>query len=105
MEKRDSICLGAGGEGLRVSVPGWTTIARRIPQYWLKDDRLDRLCIVLVTVLERQVLRADDDGFSPVSERRLADLVGRDFAGPALDLLCDPMVSVLECDGRCQGTG
>ena len=98
--RRYVVCLGSGSDGLMVAVPGWTTIARRLPQYWLKDDHLDRLCIVLVAVLERQVLRAEDEGFSPISERRITECVGRDFASRALHILCDPMVGVLECDGR-----
>jgi hypothetical protein len=74
--------------------------AARLPSSWNKDDHPDRLGIVLHTVLERQCLDTDDDGFTPISERRLAEVVGRDFASSALHLLCDPKIGVLESDGR-----
>ncbi len=93
-------CLGSGFEGLGVLVPGLKIIALRLPPYWTKNDRLDRLCIVLHIVLERRCLGDEKDGFTPISGRRLAEVVGRDFAGRALHLLSAPNVRVLECDGR-----
>ncbi len=92
-----------------LDVPGLTIIGPRLPRNWREGDHLDRLCIVLVTVLEGQIHRSDTDGFSPISERRLAELVGRDFASRALHFLCEATVGVLECDGfytpgtKCRG--
>jgi hypothetical protein len=90
-----------GVEALNIIVPGLDSIARRLPPAWQSDDGLDRLCIVLHTVLERPCLGDQTDDFAPISERRLSELVGREFAGRTLRLLSDPKVEVLETDNRC----
>jgi hypothetical protein len=51
-----------------------------LPRFWRQEDHFDHLCVVTHTVLERQCLNAQVDGFTPISERIHALLDGRPCA-------------------------
>lgn len=87
--------VGSGDRG-GVWVKGGELLRARLDPYWQKESHLERLWAVLHLVLERQAMGDQKSGFSPISTRLLAGMIGRDFAYQALQTL--KRNGFLECD-------
>lgn len=57
-------CGRVSGALDRVLVLGLERLVHVSPRFWQKEDHLDRLCLVMHTVLERQCLGDETNGFS-----------------------------------------
>ena len=96
-------CGTVGGTGVEdgfnvVWVKGADQLLSGLSEGWLKEERLERIWVLMNLILERTARGDTKDGYCPISTRLLEQQIGRDFAGPALQELVE--IGILECDNK-----